>query len=614
MLLDLRQAPGEFTLVPFWFWNDELSEPELLRQIADFAAHGVQGFVIHPRVGLPRSIGWLSERMLYFMRVVIEEAARRQMVVFLYDEGMYPSGSSSGQVVAANPIFHCRGLLPIELAEGVDSPVLPAGSNLIATVRRPNGQRIAVVDAPSSGSHIRGLHYLADDAIAEDCPPAADLLNPAAVACFIRLVYQRFYDEFGAHFGKTIRAIFTDEPNLLGRGAAGKFRPGTAGILEHVNRLLGYDFTPHLPTLWFADEPSAERYRADYWEAVHRRLDETYYAPLRDWCAAHGVALCGHPDRSEAIGRLRYFQMPGQDLVWRYVEPDQPSALEGEHATMAKCSSSAMIHGGRRRNGNEFCGAYGHQLTFAEMKWLADWCLVRGVNLLIPHAFYYSVRGQRLNERPPDVGPHSSWWGEFKSFADYCRWLCWLNTDSRHICQVAILGESNYLPWRAAKVCQQHQRDFNYLEARDLWEGATVDGDGIHLAGMCYRALVLDDVRRISPQAVPILERLRRAGRLIEVANDAVVAAIDRLVPVDLRVEPAQPNLRCRHVAKDGADYYLLFNESREPMRFGVVLAAKGETWLLDPYRGEQAIINPAAPLELGGYETRVLRVATQRA
>ena len=88
--------------------------------------------------------------------------------------------------------------------------------------------------------------------------------------------------------------------------------------------------------------------------------------------------------------------------------------------------------------------------------------------MLIPHAFYYSIRGPRFDERPPDVGPNSSWWNDYKKFADYCRRLCWLNTDSEHICNVAILGEADRLPWRAAKVCFQNQRDFNYLETRDL--------------------------------------------------------------------------------------------------------------------------------------------------
>jgi hypothetical protein len=60
---DLLSPPHEFTLMPFWFWNDALDEAEILRQIADFEAHGVYGFVIHPRMGLPREIGWRSESL-----------------------------------------------------------------------------------------------------------------------------------------------------------------------------------------------------------------------------------------------------------------------------------------------------------------------------------------------------------------------------------------------------------------------------------------------------------------------------------------------------------------------------------------------------------------------
>ncbi|MHC4511932.1 MAG: hypothetical protein ACYTAO_23800 [Planctomycetota bacterium] len=71
--------PAEFSLCPFWFWNDALSEREIIRQIDDFQAHGVHGFLIHPRAGLPRSIGWMSQAMIDFMRVAIEEAARRDV-------------------------------------------------------------------------------------------------------------------------------------------------------------------------------------------------------------------------------------------------------------------------------------------------------------------------------------------------------------------------------------------------------------------------------------------------------------------------------------------------------------------------------------------------------
>jgi hypothetical protein len=620
----LFPSKPEHTLVPFWFWNDRLEEGEILRQIADFEAHGVHGFVLHPRVGLPRDTGWMSDRLLGLMRVAIEEAARRRMTVFLYDEGMYPSGSSSGQVVAADPRFRCRGL-DHRVLDGEGRPAFPPGHELVAVVPRRGGRRIAVFDRPVDAA-IRGLHYLEEDPPRrpgpddpsrpgsprpdppEDAPPATDLLNPEAVACFLRLVYDRYHEAFGAHFGRTIAAIFTDEPTLLGRlREKTALAPGTTGILAHVSAHLGYDFTPHLPALWYDDEPDAARHRRDWHRAVRVRLEVTYYEPLHRWCEAHGVALTGHPAEPGDIGPLRHFQIPGQDVVWRRVVPGGPSALEGPESTLAKCSSSAALHLGRRRNANEFCGAYGHQLTFAEVKWLADWLLVRGVNLLVPHAFYYSVRGPRVDERPPDVGPHSPWWPGFRFFADYAARLCGMNAEGRHVCEVAVLGLADELPWRAAKALFESQVDFNYLEARHLWEDAAVDADGVRIAGMGYRVLVLDGIEP-PPRASAALATLRRAGRLVRWPEDGL-AALARLVTRDVRIAPAQADVRVRHVRRDGADLYLFFNEGSGTVQGDLDVAARGPRLWLDPWRGAALPGADTARLDLAPRETRVLRV-----
>ena len=134
---------------------------------------------------------------------------------------------------------------------GDEPPALEQDQNLVAVVPRRNGQRIAVIDRKAR-SFIRGLHY--DRATGEHRPPAADLLNPDAMAQFIRCVYDVFAKRFGEHFGNTIAAIFTDEPGLLAKCVEStEVRPGTTGILEHINRILGYDFTPHLPALWYDD-------------------------------------------------------------------------------------------------------------------------------------------------------------------------------------------------------------------------------------------------------------------------------------------------------------------------------------------------------------------------
>jgi hypothetical protein len=611
----LPDPPRETSVVPFWFWNDDLDEAELLRQIADFEAHGVYGFVIHPRVGLPRDIGWMSDRMMHFMRLAVEEAQRRDMIVILYDEGMYPSGSSSGQVVATNPIFQCRCLSRVEL-DGPTPPPLAPDQTLTAIVTRANGKHVAVIDRPVD-AYIRGLHYIGDGP-AEDEPPAADILNPEAVATFIHLVYDRYYEALGDHFGTTIRAIFTDEPGLLGRCRERDVVPGTTGILAHVNRFLGYDFTPHLPALWYDDEPDAHHHREAYQRALDARLEETYYRRLHSWCEDHGIALTGHPAHGDEIGLQRYFHIPGQDLVWRWVLPG-PTALEGAESTQAKCSASAALHLGRRRNTNECFGAYGHAFTWEEMKWLVDWCFVRGVNHLTPHAFYYSIRGPRRDERPPQVGPHSPWWNDYKAFADYCRLMCWLNTDSTQVCDVAILTDAINLPWSAAKVCFQHQRDFNYLELRHLWEdlevlphGAdpapraayavpgAVTPDGIFIAGMHYRALIIDGPLTLPDRARPALEVLSSAGRLIHWTGEggetphaglpahALIEALDACAPPDLVAAPGEPDLRARHVIRDGVHTYILWNEGLSPLRTQITIATPGAATWVNPFTREQ--------------------------
>ncbi|UCG57388.1 MAG: hypothetical protein JSU70_21285 [Phycisphaerales bacterium] len=633
-----RTEPGwlkpslEFSQAPFWFWNDRLSEAEIVRQLDDFRAHGVHAFVIHARAGLPRDLGWMSEGLIGFMRFAIEEAAKRKMWVVLYDEGMYPSGSSSGQVVAENSAFRTRGLFHIDLdtAEpnteqhgiriGDGELILREGQNLVTVVeRKTNGHRIAVIDRAIRDGYsvIRGLHFLEDDPprrpnrreVPENAPPAADILNPEAVQCFIRLVYQRFYDELEEHFGKTVKAIFTDEPSFLAKRAERGAVPGTTGILEHVSSWLGYDFTPHLSELWYDDEPDARRYRTDYNRALQARLEETFYRQIYEWCERHRIALVGHPAAPDDIGHLRHFHIPGQDIVWRYIEPGKSNALEGAQSTQGKCASSAMIHLGRRRNANEYCGAYGHNFTFEEMKWLTGWLVVRGCNMLIPHAFYYSVRGPRIDERPPDVGPNSPWWEQYKPFADACRRLCWLNTDSKHVCGLAILGLNDHLPGRAAKICFQHQRDFNYIEALHLWEDARVRGDGIHIAGMHYHALIAEN--EPPEKAKDAIEILQKAGRVIRfdgtVTEAQLLQCIDQLVPVDVSVSPKASDLRVRHVVKNRTGYYILFNEGQKSLEVRLETSAKGKRILLDPETGRDEAIEDEAPLLLKPHALRVL-------
>ena len=622
--VDFINPPHEFSIMPFWFWNDTLRDEEILRQIADFEAHGVYGFVIHPRIGLPDNVKWLSPEMIHAMDVAIREASLKKMYVILYDEGMYPSGSSSGQVVARNPEYAARGLSKIDLKPG-ETPKLTGGQKLITIINRPENKRIAIIDQPSGGN-IRGLHYIGEGSrqMKEESPPAGDILNPDAVTCFMELVYDRYAKEFGKYFGTTVIGIFTDEPSPLGRGSARGIVPGNSSLLAQIKKILGYDITPFLTDLWYNDTPDSKKHRIDYNNAVNICLEENYYKRLGKWCMDHGISLMGHPAGSMDIGAEKYFQIPGQDLVWRYVEPGS-KALEGQHSTVAKCASSAMLHLGLRRNLNELYGAYGHNLTYDEMLWLADWCFVRGQNFLIPHAFFYSVRGPRFDERPPDVGPNATWWNRYNEYADACRRLSWLNTGSKQVCDLAILCEDAYLPDKSAKICYQHQRDFNYLEIRHLWEDAKTDSKGIHIAGMNYGLVIIDSLSIIPRQAISSLKALAMNGRLIINKHtdfsslfkgaklyqtpDNLVEAIDKKIIPDLSLTTPSEDIRYRHVVKETGNYYIIFNEGSNVVSSKLRIATKGNRQLLNPANAEALNLGADENVSFKPHELKIVMV-----
>lgn len=202
---------------------------------------------------------------------------------------------------------------------------------------------------------------------------------------FIQITYERYYEWVGKYFGNTITAMFTDEPDILGRGHRKGLQPWTSAFLEAYIEEGSKE--SDLPLLWLEGEDFS-RIRRTYRKAVQKkRLISSYYKPLSEWCELHGIALTGHPAGSEDIGLLElFFHIPGQDVVWRWVAPEDGKALEGQHSTAAKCSSDSARHRKRRRNLNEVFGVCGKgggwNLSAGDIKWYMDWLFVRGVNLL----------------------------------------------------------------------------------------------------------------------------------------------------------------------------------------------------------------------------------------
>ncbi|MEI7024258.1 glycosylhydrolase-like jelly roll fold domain-containing protein [Paenibacillus sp. y28] len=642
------QPSDEFTPIPFWFWNDDLTAEEIVRQIQDFTGKGVMGFVLHPRLGIPKKLTYLSDEFMDLVEVAVKEAARRGMQVILYDEAMYPSGSANGRVVQGNPEFASRGLKMLTFHPEADirlPEVLEPGDTLVSAQAVQlqsgaiNGDSTVILDTtqgvvrftPPDGAEwsivlfvetftrgtIRGIHFGQDDG-EPDAPASSDLLNPLAVQKFIRLTHERYYERVGSYFGSTIIAMFTDEPDILGRGHTKELQAWTNGFMDDFTRSGCRE--EELPLLWL-DGMEASRVRAAYRKAVNARLTEMYYKPLSEWCRDHGIAFTGHPAASDDIGLQEQFHIPGQDVVWRWVAPEDGTALEGHHSTAAKCSADAARHRGRRRNLNEFLGVCGRGngwvLSAGDMKWYIDWLTVRGVNLLSPHAFYYSIDGDRMFERPPDVGPNNIWWPHYLSFAQYMKRMSWLMTDSVNVTPVAVLCKEDWLPWRITKPLYQNQVEFNYLEERLLYSACTVEEGQIRIAAQTYSVVLVESPEVMEEQGLAVLEPfISQGGRVIVLGDRGtspslhaavevrdpvdVVAALDRLFKRDVRFDGDSRFVRVSHVVKEGSHFYMIVNEGEDAAYEGTMrVSLKGGLEQWEPWDGTVSAAS-AVPVDDG--------------
>lgn len=610
----------EYTPIPFWFWNDVLDEKEIIRQINDFSQKGVNAFVIHPRIGIPKDIEYLSDKFMGFVRCAIEEAEKLDMKVVLYDEAMYPSGSAHGMVVKNNPKHASRGLKMLQYKCYQETTIEfheKEGEKLISclAIRRAKEnkfdsshiEKITCIDnkvtfvPPNNddwyilifletytNGHIRGIHFGEDDGEPE-APSSSDLLNPFAVQSFICLTHEKYYKEFSKYFGNVIIGMFTDEPDIMGRGEHSNMIPWTSGFLEFYIKQGGKE--EDLPALWLECNTEKINIKDRYKRAINKKLELSYYKPISEWCENHNIALTGHPHESDDIGLLKYFKMPAQDIVWRWVAPEDNKALQGDHTTMAKCTSDSARHRGKRRNGNECfacCGANNVEWSFSvdDMKWYMDWLFVRGVNLLYPHAFFYSIRGaRRIGERPPDVGPNNIWWSYYNQISQYIKRMCFIMTDSYNVTNIAVLCENHNLPWKSVKPLYENSIEFNYMEKELLAHDLCNISDGaIYIQKQKYNVIIIEDIHIVTEEIIKPLERFSAGGGTIISSNtngnnikikDTIVLnegidilkVLDVLNNRDLFTEHNQKSLRVSHVVKDGLHYYVLINEGEENIK-----------------------------------------------
>ena len=610
LLGDILSPSDEFTPVPFWFFNDRPEKEKIEAQLADFVQKGVCAFVLHPRIGIPEEIPYLSEAFFETVGFIVRTAANLNMKVVLYDEGMYPSGSAHGMVVAQDPDFAARGLtLRTEWDKGAKARIFGGESGGHSGLRQ--GERVIARLADGrylaedfTGGTIRGIHFGEDDG-QKRAPLAADILNPLAVSCFIRLTHEKYYEKLGEYFGRTVIGFFTDEPDPLGRGTKG-FHIWAQGMEQEIVREGGC--LEELAGLFDGEE---NKTTGIYRRLVKKHLRKTYYQPLADWCGKHGIALMGHPAQSDDVSELFLFDVPGQDLIQRRILPKEGGIREADSVHARLCADVAR-HLGKRRSLNECFGVCGRReapwhFTGEDMKWYIDWLAMRGVNLFVPHAFYYSVEGARSGERPPDVGPHNIWWKHYRCFSDYMKRLSFLMTDTCQHVKAAVLCDDNNVPGAELAALYENQIGFHYLPLALLDRCEIRDGR-LRIGQSSYE-VVLDLIGAAGTgEALAGVETVYETRELVKRAS--------RLCT--LRTVLPSPFLRVCHFTKNGVECCLLSNEGGKRIEAQLLIpgAREDQVVCVDLWRGTfwreipQQMSDaggPVWPVSLDVCETRLL-------
>ena len=602
---------AEFRPSPFWSWNAALDDQEMRRQIVDFKERGYGGYLMHPRVGLVTR--YLSDEWFHKVQVCLDEGRRQGVQSWLYDEDKWPSGFAGGLAVWDHPEFigMCMG---VRRAKPQNLAALFTNDDVLATfaVRSNEFQLVTGPNDKVTGEVLQFFAQPYEKSNWYNGEAYLDTLNPDAVAHFLNLTITEGYNKhFKGDYGPAMPGIFTDEPNFLaGRGRGGTSFPWTKRLPEIFRAKHGYDVVAKLPLL-VRPLPGHEQVRYDFWRTLAEQFEAAFSKQYGDLCDRSGLKMTGHylaedtlvsQTRVGGSVQMQYLHegVPGIDHLCRNINNAQ---------TKKQCSSVADQFG-KPRVLSEIYGVSGHSVTFEELKWMADFHFVLGVNLLVPHLSLYEMTGDRKRDYPPTFSYHQPYWEHLKPLNDYLGRTAWFITRGQPRQDVLLLSTlgsvwalfspadkadaradvySKAFQAYVAELLAQH-RDFHIGDEILLERHGRIEGNCLKIGSQgSYRAVVvppalvwqaptlkalagfLDAGGNVlflgeQPAAAQPLLAHKNAHR-IDAAPEAIGPALDAALPRDVSIVGADGreigDILYRHQQNGTQHYFLFVNTSR---------------------------------------------------
>ncbi|MDD5262716.1 MAG: hypothetical protein PHD76_12800 [Methylacidiphilales bacterium] len=584
---ELFRAPSsEYRGAPFWCWNNKLSWKQLEPQIDHFKTMGMGGFHIHVRTGLVTP--YLGEEYMSLVKASTEKAASNGMLAWLYDEDRWPSGFAGG-LVTKDEKFRAKHLLFTCSPYGHEASAAVNNSGAFGS-RNGNGRLIGTYEVILKDGVLADYKFLREGekgsgrgvlwyAYLETAKPVAwfnhqtyvDTLNPAATRRFIEVTHEAYAKAVGNHFGKTIRAIFTDEPQFPHKTCFQSttdqrdlFLPFTEDLLDTFAETHGQQLEKHLPEL-FWEQPgrkaSVARYR--YHDHVGERFATAYADVLGKWCEDHGIALTGHmmseqtlESQAGALGdamrSYRAFQLPGIDML-----------CDAREYNTAKQAQSAVHQYGRDGMLSELYGVTGWDFDFTGHKGQGDWQAALGVTIRNHHLTWVSMAGEAKRDYPASIGYQSPWFDQYRLVEDHFARVNTALTRGKPLVRIGVIHpiESYWLccgPLEQTSLERKEREkqfsdltqwllfgllDFNFIcESLLSSQSAARQTDKFQVGEMAYDAVIVPALRTIRSSTLERLQSFAKAGGAV-IFTGEIPSLVDAL-PSEA---PAQLAAQCRH-------------------------------------------------------------------
>ena len=560
----------EFGILPFWFWNGEMSYEEIEYQLKEFKAKGCPGIYIHARFGVREELGYMNDAWLDRCKFTIEKAKELGLQTWIYDEYNWPSGTCGQTIMKDHPELTNVYLELVEVdlpgqyfmfMEGTDSRYndMEQSEPIYACAIKHEDMakgNYQLVDLMPSLSFDKVITWEAPKGpwklfyfIERKSTWYSDVLNPETTKVFLDYTHDKYKEYLGEKDFAEVKGFFTDEPAMhyFETGRDNFCIPWTSQMFKIFRERNGYDLRKNLPKLFYDCGGDTEQVRYDYWSTLTDQYNKAYFSQIHDWCKENDVVFTGHLLYEESMrlhGRvdgnlfkhLAQFDMTGIDHLYPRIGTRE---MENEHVAL-KIASSAAHQNGSVRLGSESMGGSYWDCTMERMKWIADWEYMLGVNQFIPHGLHYSVEGERKRDWPPSMFYQFTWWEQYGQFNDYMTRMGYALSGGDHVAKIAMLYPlnsvwANYVPEKRDKIGDAIENDFatmtdrllrlhvdfDYLDEDVLADQCTIEDGKLCIKGEKYEMLLLPPCTHIKAKTLEKMEAFVAAGG--KLAGDALL-------------------------------------------------------------------------------------------